>query len=187
MHIKPHDVPSSQATANRLALQKRTGTKPDSDLANLGKTSPHHFWGRDSREREREEQGLPKCIRFSPEPPLIDPLLSFRGDASTVRLPAFVLLVLSFHSALFARFRRCVSCWTLLVFLPRASFPPLAVLALAPTSLSGHVPGALANRPKPCLGCFVYSTGQKPTTSSRARLLGAVLQATDHRWLTFME
>lgn len=64
---------------DKLVLQKRTGTKPDSDLANLGKTSPHHLWGRDSREREREEQGLPKCIRFSPEPPLIDPLLSFRG------------------------------------------------------------------------------------------------------------
>ena len=81
-------------------------------------------------------------------------------DASTVRLPAFVLLdpFISF----------CLS------------RPPSPAAFLLPDTSglfqehhsrrspswplhqsSGHVPGALANRPKPCLGCFVYHTGPK--------------------------
>lgn len=92
-----------------------------------------------------------------------------------VRLPAFVLLVLSFHSALFARFRRCTRfCWTPLVI-------SKSIIA-APRRLGPCTKQSFWTRTGWCLGCLVYLTGQKPTTSSRARLLGAKLQATDHYW-----
>jgi hypothetical protein len=105
-------------------------------------------------------------------------------DASTVRLPAYSFFrPYHLQSVLFARLRPLRSCWTPLLWSISKNIIPAARRLGPCTSLdsSGHVPGALANRPKPCLGCFVYHTGAKPTTSSRARLLGARLQANHHR------
>ena len=123
-------------------------------MADLG--SPQSLLGQGHAGEGERGAGLPKCIRFSPELPLVDPFYHFEGrvygKAAGVRYSDPIILLCPFRPL-----RPLRLCWTHLVSSKNIIPAPRR---LGPQS-SGHVPGALANRPKPCLGCFVYLHGGK--------------------------
>ena len=163
MYIPFYATPSRfffTSHSQQVCVPTPTATKPASDLAVLGKTSPHHQAGRGRA--GQGGAGLPKCIRLSPISPLFDPFYHFqgriRGKAGGTPSSGPVI-----------SFAFC-ACFAAKFLLERSGLFQETSLPSTPSWplhwSSGHVPGVLASRPKPC---FVHRTPRgKSNTSSRA-------------------